>query len=52
MAGSQLADCWNRRWILVAADLGRAALMGATAWVAAEGLLNMPALLAVSALGS
>jgi DHA3 family macrolide efflux protein-like MFS transporter len=47
-----LADRWNRRWILVVADLCRAALMAATAWAAAVGALSMPWLLVVSALMS
>jgi MFS family permease len=45
-----LADRWNRKWILVAADLFRAVLLLGTAWAAAVGLLSMPLLLAVSAL--
>jgi len=51
LAGS-LADRWNRQWILVAADLCRAALMGWLAWAAAVQVLDLPRLLVVSALQS
>jgi len=45
-----LADRWNRKWILVSADLFRAVMLLGMAWAAVVGLLSMPLLLVVSAL--